>query len=84
MKNIIWSKDHCPYCEQAKSLLKDHGISFEERKIGDGWTKEQLLESVPSARSVPQIFLYEKYIGTYNDLVNYFENHNTGSTEGQI
>ena len=84
MKNIIWSKDQCPYCEQAKSLLMTHSISFEERKIGETWTKEQLLEMVPSARSVPQIFLYGEYIGTYKDLVNYFETHDTGSTEGKI
>ena len=43
MKAIVWSKYHCQYCEQAKSLLKQKGIEFEERKIGDGWTKEDLL-----------------------------------------
>ena len=84
MTNIVWSKENCPHCDQAKSLLKDHDISFEERKIGEGYTKEQLLESVPTARSVPQIFLYGQYVGTYNDLVSYLENNTTGSTEGKL
>jgi glutaredoxin 3 len=44
------------------------GIVFEERKIGSEWTKEQLLEAVPTARSVPQIFLDEQYVGGYNEL----------------
>ena len=44
MTAIIWSKYNCTFCEQAKMLLKQKGISFEERKIGDGWTKEELLE----------------------------------------
>lgn len=68
MKAILWSKYHCNYCEQAKSLLKTKGIDFEERKIGDGWTKEELLEAVPNARTVPQIFLGEEYVGGFEEL----------------
>lgn len=70
MKAIIWSKYNCPYCDQAKSLLKLNGYEIEERKIGDGYTKEELLEAVPNARSVPQIFLDEEYIGGYTELKN--------------
>lgn len=72
MKALVWSKDMCPYCDRAKALLKQKGIAFEERKIGSGWSKEQLLESVPTARTVPQIFLGEQHIGGYDDLVKYF------------
>jgi glutaredoxin 3 len=63
----------CPHCESAKSLLKSKNIEFEERKISEGWTKEQLLEAVPNARSVPQIILDGKYIGTYDHLKSHFE-----------
>jgi glutaredoxin 3 len=67
---VVWSKNNCPYCEQAKSLLKLKGIQYEERNINSGnWTKEQLLEAVPSAKSVPQIFLDEEYVGGYQELV---------------
>lgn len=38
MRAVVWSKYNCPYCDQAKALLKQKGISFEERKIGDGYT----------------------------------------------
>jgi glutaredoxin len=72
MKALIWSKDYCPYCDRAKALLTQKGIQYEERKIGHGWTKEQLLESVPAARTVPQIFLDDKLIGGHDDLVKYF------------
>lgn len=68
MKAIVWSKYHCTYCDQAKALLKQKGIQYEERKIGDGWTKEDLIEAVPSARTVPQIFLNEEYIGGFTEL----------------
>lgn len=68
MKAIVWSKYHCPYCDQAKALLKSKNIEFEERKIGDGFTKEDLLEAVPGARTVPQIFLDNKLVGGFTEL----------------
>jgi glutaredoxin 3 len=68
MKAVIWSKYHCPYCDQAKALLQQKGIEFEEKKIGDGYTKEELLEAVPGARSVPVIFLDDELIGGLTDL----------------
>lgn len=74
IETIVWSKIACPYCDMAKSLLKSKNVEFEERKIGEGWTTEQLLEAVPNVRSVPQIILHGKYIGGYDKLKSYFEN----------
>jgi len=68
MKAIVWSKDQCPYCDQAKALLKSRNIEFEERNIMHDWTREQLLEAVPTARSVPQIFLDEELVGGFTEL----------------
>jgi glutaredoxin 3 len=68
MKAIVWSKDQCAFCDQAKNLLKVKGIEFEERKIGHGYTREELLEAVPTARTVPQIFLDGELVGGFNEL----------------
>jgi len=69
MKAVVWSKDNCSYCVQAKNLLQLKGIEFEERNITQGtWTKEQLLESVPNARTLPQIFLDDVFVGGFNEL----------------
>lgn len=66
---IIWSKDYCPYCVNAKALLDSKGIVYEERNISQGeWTKEQLLEAVPDARTVPQVFMDGKLIGGYDKI----------------
>lgn len=70
--NIVWTKPGCPFCDMAKKLLNDKGIEFEERNIGHGWTREQLLEAVPTAKTVPQIFLDDEYIGTYQHLKAHF------------
>ena len=68
-KAIVWSKNNCPFCVQAKSLLKLKNIEFEERNISaNTWTKEQLLEAVPDARTLPQIFLDDNYIGGFTEL----------------
>lgn len=72
-KAVVWSKYHCPYCDQARALLELRGIEFEERKIGDGWTREDLLEAVPGARTVPQIVLDGKLIGGFTDLKKYLD-----------
>lgn len=71
MKAIVWSKQMCPYCDQAKALLNSKGIEFEERKIGEGYSKEDLLEAVPSARTVPQIFLNDTLVGGFTELREY-------------
>jgi glutaredoxin 3 len=68
MKAIVWSKDQCPYCVQAKALLESKGIEYEERNVSKDWTKTQLLEAVPTARTLPQIFLDDKLVGGFNEL----------------
>jgi len=73
MKAIVWSKDQCPYCDQAKALLTQQGVPFEERKIGDGYTREELLEAVPTARTVPQIIINGKSIGGFTELRKYID-----------
>lgn len=68
MKAIVWSKDACPFCVQAKALLESKGIEFEERNVSKNWTREQLLEAVPAARTLPQIFLDDQYVGGFTEL----------------
>ncbi len=76
MTTIVWSKNQCPYCEQAKALLKIKGIAFEERNIQTDFTKEQLLEAVPTARTVPQIIMDDKLIGGFTQLQEYLKENN--------
>lgn len=73
MKATMWSKYQCPYCDQARALLELKGYEIEERKIGDGWTREDLLEAVPSARTVPQIFLDGELIGGFTELKKHLQ-----------
>ena len=73
MKAIVWSNIGWHFCEMAKDLLKQKGIEYEERNLAKDWKVQQLLEAVPGARSVPQIFLDDKYIGGYDELVEHLK-----------
>lgn len=72
MTATVWTKPGCPFCDMAKNLLEQKGIAYEERNIGESWTREQLLEAVPTAKTVPQVFIDDKYIGTYQHLKSHF------------
>lgn len=69
---IVWSKDNCPLCNKAFALLDSKGIDYEVRKIGSEWTREELLEAVPNARTVPQVFLDGVYLGGFTELQNHY------------
>ena len=52
----VYSKNNCPFCEQAKGLLTKKDIPFEVIKIDeDNAAREWLLEQ--RHRTVPQIYL---------------------------
>lgn len=68
---IVWSKDQCPRCDQAKRLLALKGIEYEERNINQDWTRDQLLAAVPTARTLPQVWIGDQHIGGFVELEKY-------------
>lgn len=76
---LIYGKPQCPFCEKAKALCEMRGFDYEYRSMGTDFTREELLETFPTARSVPQIVINGTKIGGYNELVNYIEE--TGFTD---
>ena len=69
-KVVIYSKDYCPYCDQAKRLLKLRDIPFEEINIGQ-WSMDAVnkLTERSGMRTVPQIFHGDELIGGCDELV---------------
>lgn len=65
---LIYSKDNCHYCTQAKILLQSKKIDFREVIIGKDITREEFLEEYPSVRSVPYIIIDGKAIGGFEEL----------------
>ena len=77
-KAVVWSQDNCSYCTSAKSMLIKRGYTVEERMIGEGhpYSKKDLIDAVPNARTVPQIFINSKYVGNFTDLNKYLNDNN--------
>ena len=72
---IIYSKDICPYCNKAKTLLNrkianfsQKKISLTEIKIDSDSKKTEMIEKSGGRMTVPQIFINGKHVGGCDDL----------------
>lgn len=74
----IYSKDNCPWCVKAKELMNKLHLPYTELKLGTEYTREELRELIGEhlPLTVPQIFVYNKRIGGYEDFVDYCDDHN--------
>jgi glutaredoxin 3 len=77
MNVILYTKDACSYCTNAKLLLNSKGISYTEYKIGEDFTRETLLEMFPEARTFPIIVVDGFNIGGYVQLKEKLESTST-------
>jgi|TARA_B110000967_G_C18682864_1_gene459018 glutaredoxin 3 len=70
MKKVtIYSGDPCPFCAAAKALLKTKDVEIEEFDIWKDPAKaKEMLQKTNGARSIPQIFIGNHYIGGNDQL----------------
>lgn len=65
----IYTKDYCPYCAIAKSILHKHGASFVEYSLTENPAiYSSMVERSDGRRTVPQIFFDRKGIGGADQL----------------
>lgn len=64
----IYTGAYCSYCHRAKSLLTRKGVTFSELDVADAANRAALSERVPSARTIPQVFIGGCYVGGFDDL----------------
>lgn len=70
----VWSQHSCQYCDMSKKALRAAGYTVTENMIGideGNYSKEHLLQAVPGARSVPQVFINGEYVGGYQEVLAY-------------
>jgi len=66
---VIYTKFGCGYCFRAKRLLDAKGVAYTEHDITMGGPgRAEMLARAPMARTVPQIFIGETYVGGSDDL----------------
>lgn len=68
-KIIVYSSAYCPYCTMAKQLLERKGVKYEEIRVDQNPSKREEMMQKSKQRTVPQIFINNKAIGGYTDML---------------
>jgi len=64
----IYTKENCPYCRLAKSLLDNKQLAYEEIRVDLDAQKLTEMVSRSNRRTVPEIFINDQLVGGYDDL----------------
>ncbi|WP_397407438.1 glutaredoxin 3 [Polaromonas sp.] len=66
----IYLTASCPYCIQAKQLLKQRGVAeIEEIRVDLQPGERQKMMEITGRRTVPQIFIGQTHVGGCDDLM---------------
>lgn len=68
-KVLIYTSQNCPYCTWSKKLLDKKQASYQEIRIDQDQTAMKELQERTKRTSVPQIFIGDRHIGGYDDMV---------------
>ena len=66
----IFTRDGCAYCAQARSLLRNAGLEFEELRLNHEYS-DRTLRAVAAATTYPQVFVNGEHIGGAEDLADW-------------
>lgn len=65
----MYTTSVCPFCVQAKRLLREHGIPYDEINVEDDPDlRTRMVTRAGGRRTVPQIFIDETHVGGYMEL----------------
>ena len=70
MTNVtIYTGLACGFCERAKMLLSQKGVTFEEINVAlQKEARDEMMQRANGARTVPQIFIGDVHVGGCDDL----------------
>jgi len=66
---LIYRGAWCPYCQDAKALLKRKGVDFTEIEAGMDPTKRREMMDRSGRSTFPQIFVGDQHIGGCDDMM---------------
>jgi glutaredoxin 3 len=65
----IYTTPYCPYCIDAKALLKRKAVAFTEIDVsGNRDLRTKMVQRANGRTTVPQIFIGETHVGGCDDL----------------
>ena len=67
----MYTADWCGWCRRAKRLLAQHGYETITEVNIDEWDPDRgKLKGLTGQETIPQIFIGERYVGGYPELVD--------------
>ena len=73
MEIKIYSKTGCSYCQKAKEWFMNNALEYTEIVLDDDQERIDFYQRISNGmqvNTVPQIFIDDKHIGTYTDLIS--------------
>lgn len=65
----LYTTQVCPYCNMAKALLKQKGVTeITEIRIDENPAERETMMARTGQRTVPQIYIGETHVGGFTDL----------------
>ena len=65
----VYTKKRCPYCTSSKIWLKQRDYIFNEVSLDNPEDSTKFITENPNLRTVPQIFLGDKHLGGFTELI---------------
>ncbi|MGE5167911.1 MAG: glutaredoxin 3 [Deltaproteobacteria bacterium] len=65
----MYTSANCAYCVAAKNLLKSKGLDYAEIRIDTDPVRREEMLARAQRRTVPQIFVNDRLVGGYDELV---------------
>ena len=76
----IYGKTACPYCVSAKQLCESRWYEYEYKQLCEDFTREEVLEIFPGARTFPQIIVGDNKVGGFDNMKQYIEDTSYNGT----
>ena len=65
----IYTVRYCPYCQDAKELLSQKGVSYHEIDVtGKRDVRKEMIQRAKGRSTYPQIFIGATHVGGCDDL----------------
>jgi glutaredoxin len=85
MTVTVYSKPACQYCDKAKELLERLGYGYTEKVVTKDISLEEFFKELgKTVRTIPQIVIDGKHIGSFNELTEYFADQGKINYKGDL
>lgn len=68
MQIEIYGRDNCNFCDLSVLECEKRNLNYSIFKLNEDFSREEMLEKFPNAKTYPQITVDNKLIGGYTEF----------------